>query len=606
MVFNPSFTLEQSMAAIQITDPRMDVGIHPPPENLVADSDKLPSGATITVAFDPVEKLSAADVCWIMDRALACEAAWHQGATLQQTIHTCLYIYATARIHPKAPGPVPALVGKVLRPFVIALLKSIGLAWDELVKDHVADLEDFSAEKAGVSLLEEVPPSEAIVALDEAIAFLEEYQNGEEEALSRLERRSMIKRLHLRRQILAFFYTFALATSSPTSSHQEPPLLPSIGAFTVDALDLLDRLEPGKADDCLGFMSPALADAPSPRALAAFDPNHSRRLATMGCNDGSASMPPPHPISLGTPKETSTFWRRTITDMEEAYWFHSSFGWRTWKTFLTSRAIRSQRWPRCAYVRSLFQSIICTGHVIGLNRTLDDLSDDFLRDLAGVPIDTLKRLADEAFEEEVRERQAADRRDATGARSQQQANRQMDVTGQLAWFLGRLPGHLVEHLNILAQTRARGHRNLCKSYAGLVRLSEEAGTLGDTLARLLAGREGPQLDGNLLRAALQTLILDVVIQIVMAGLELELHRCEEYAVTYWVAAWAASERHTVLSALAVEAQQPSSFIIDNETKNELASSLADQAAVLEMLEKAFRGMFEVRCPSCLYKLVVHG
>lgn len=177
MVCSASFTLMDSMAALQIMDPRMDSGIYPIPPHLIADCDKFPQRDVTIPQFDPDARLSATEICWIMDRLLACEIEWHKGASLSQTIHTCLYVHSLSSISPRASqvkGESPnLLVCRVLRPFLIALLRSVGLVWDEVAKGNLIDGEDFNCDKGGISLLEEVSLDEVEAWLGDAISYIQ-------------------------------------------------------------------------------------------------------------------------------------------------------------------------------------------------------------------------------------------------------------------------------------------------------------------------------------------------------------------------------------------------------------------------------------------------
>lgn len=120
--------------------------------------------------FDPLEPLLPEEVCWIIDRAFACEVndqimymsytwyswpvapqmEWHTGYTLSQTIYSFLHVHALRETDPEL---IPAdqvgevdhtrpleLVTIVLRAYVYGLLKSCDLSWRELNKGNVYDV----------------------------------------------------------------------------------------------------------------------------------------------------------------------------------------------------------------------------------------------------------------------------------------------------------------------------------------------------------------------------------------------------------------------------------------------------------------------------------
>lgn len=119
--------------------------------------------------FDPLEPLLPEEVCWIIDRSVACEVnvqmnvyhtwyslpvatqmEWHVGYTLSQTIYSFLYAHALRETDPELipadrVGEVdhmrpPELVTIVLRAYVHGLLKSCDLSWRELNKGNVYDV----------------------------------------------------------------------------------------------------------------------------------------------------------------------------------------------------------------------------------------------------------------------------------------------------------------------------------------------------------------------------------------------------------------------------------------------------------------------------------
>jgi hypothetical protein len=163
--------------------------------------------------FDPLTPLLPEEVCYILDRVIACEVRpsipgcsvmhssdsikmeWHAGYTLPQTIYSCLYVHHLADIDPEVfpfqepprqeSARPPALVTVVLRAAITALLKCCDLSWRELNRGRLHDVcttlacvhplivdiwqtEDWHSEKFGVSLLESLPVASALSHLDDA------------------------------------------------------------------------------------------------------------------------------------------------------------------------------------------------------------------------------------------------------------------------------------------------------------------------------------------------------------------------------------------------------------------------------------------------------
>ncbi len=84
LLHDESFSLFESMTAIEIGDPKMDLALRRhqdvgTPEELIAAGQA------------PID-LSAPQLLGLMDQLMVMEAAWHCGAMLPQTVYTSLYM----------------------------------------------------------------------------------------------------------------------------------------------------------------------------------------------------------------------------------------------------------------------------------------------------------------------------------------------------------------------------------------------------------------------------------------------------------------------------------------------------------------------------------
>ncbi|KAI5117409.1 hypothetical protein M0805_004631 [Coniferiporia weirii] len=164
------FSLFEAMSAVEIGDPRMDSGAALP-----ADEQRP--------TFDPLTPLLPEEVCWILDRTLACEMHWHAGNSLAQTVFTCLYMHHLSTISPDyitsdcvskftLSGLPLELVSVVVRAGVMAMVKCCDLAYRELIKGNVHDCEDWQGDKSEIPLYEMVLPQRIIAILEEAEVWL--------------------------------------------------------------------------------------------------------------------------------------------------------------------------------------------------------------------------------------------------------------------------------------------------------------------------------------------------------------------------------------------------------------------------------------------------
>lgn len=93
LVHGENFSLFESMSALEIMDPKMDAGMTTSGPNTIEDA--VERGAA------PVS-LGASEIVDIMDHLLACEATWHKGYSLAQTVFSCLYLLNLDRTSPNA------------------------------------------------------------------------------------------------------------------------------------------------------------------------------------------------------------------------------------------------------------------------------------------------------------------------------------------------------------------------------------------------------------------------------------------------------------------------------------------------------------------------
>ncbi|KAL2257983.1 hypothetical protein VTK26DRAFT_8889 [Humicola hyalothermophila] len=135
------FTLFDSVAAIEIMDPKMDSGCLAPGESLDDD-------------YDVSRSLLPEEVLGIIDQLLCLEMAWHLGYPLSQTIFTSVYIDRMLEPAPTniqaadfirdlpAENPRDPLLG-ALRAYCLGLLKSCWYVNERIKMEHYYEEEDF-------------------------------------------------------------------------------------------------------------------------------------------------------------------------------------------------------------------------------------------------------------------------------------------------------------------------------------------------------------------------------------------------------------------------------------------------------------------------------
>nr|CAB3448237.1 unnamed protein product [Digitaria exilis] len=94
LVHGENFSLFAAMSALEIMDPKMDSGIERSQYNSIEEA--IEDGvAPIPLSMD--RTLDVQCSIDVMDHLFSCEATWHKGHTLAQTVFTCIYLMRMER-----------------------------------------------------------------------------------------------------------------------------------------------------------------------------------------------------------------------------------------------------------------------------------------------------------------------------------------------------------------------------------------------------------------------------------------------------------------------------------------------------------------------------
>ena len=80
------------MNAMEVMDPIMDAGMAYPQE-MIPEKERVEPPPTDAGGASHFAELTWHDVCWVMDRLLACELEWLRGTSLVQTVYTLSLIH---------------------------------------------------------------------------------------------------------------------------------------------------------------------------------------------------------------------------------------------------------------------------------------------------------------------------------------------------------------------------------------------------------------------------------------------------------------------------------------------------------------------------------
>ncbi|KAJ3695497.1 hypothetical protein LUZ60_000874 [Juncus effusus] len=99
LVHGENFSLFASMSALEIMDPKMDSGIEGTGYSSIEEA--IENGAApIPLSSDPTINIQR--TIDVMDHLFSCEATWHKGALLAQTVFSCIYLLKVERTSPHA------------------------------------------------------------------------------------------------------------------------------------------------------------------------------------------------------------------------------------------------------------------------------------------------------------------------------------------------------------------------------------------------------------------------------------------------------------------------------------------------------------------------
>ncbi|KAF8259877.1 Mak10 subunit, NatC N-terminal acetyltransferase-domain-containing protein [Lactarius quietus] len=256
VILTEEFTLYDAMSALEAIRTRS----HPRPLLMLIGDPRMDSGLILDdeaerVAFSPLTPLLPEEVCYVLDRTIACEMEWHAGYTLPQTIYTCLYVHHLTDINPdmipqqqqqqQDPARPLELVTIVVRAAIRGFLKCCDLAWRELGKGRLHDTEDWHSEKFDVSLLEGTPSAIILSQLEDAKNWIQlllpESSPWRSALLDRISLRIGILNLIRhhpykdREQILALLSSARECLKNVRSKSPPEPVPPSPASFAFDS-----------------------------------------------------------------------------------------------------------------------------------------------------------------------------------------------------------------------------------------------------------------------------------------------------------------------------------------------------------------------------------
>lgn len=351
-VHPPGYAMHDLMNALEVMDPLMDGGMAYP-------SALIPPRERTSEPRKPFPaSLTDREVCWVLDRLVACELEWLGGATLSQTLYTCTYVHECV-LPNKKPSDHWCYI--ILNAYLIAMLKGCALQWLELTRQRVVDGEDFSGDLGGLALPDGIDAQEAAAQLEYAAT-----------QISAAQAPALQARLRWRQHWL-------LAVAAMTS---EVPDATRIDWYLSVCRRIWAQLCPGAdSHDILPLQDAALAPAPA-HLQAFFDITLSRHFST---------SIPMRPLALRDAPDVWERWRHILheqmllplpllhTDHVAGWWKH-----------LRTQALSFQQHTPIPFVRSLLATYVSDGYACGGGRCdLVSLATSWLEEWTTLSIDDL-------------------------------------------------------------------------------------------------------------------------------------------------------------------------------------------------------------------------
>jgi hypothetical protein len=195
LLHTPAFSLFQSMTAIEIGDPKMDIGLRKGRQDGANTSEPDDPDALIAAGRAPLA-LPPRSLAALMDRLLCMEVAWHAGGLLPTTVFSSLYMLRTMRLK-ESPA---------LHAYCLGVRASCTAACDAVVGGQVCEEEDLCVHAFNIRL--DPPGQEAMTAAAAAL-------RGAEAAVSRGDTgggdcsAALLARLRFRRLVIEIFQRLA-------------------------------------------------------------------------------------------------------------------------------------------------------------------------------------------------------------------------------------------------------------------------------------------------------------------------------------------------------------------------------------------------------------
>lgn len=485
LVKDDHFTLFESVAALEVMDPKMDSGV-------------LAEGESLDQEYDVSRDLLPEEILGIIDQLLCLEMAWHLGYPLSQTLFTSVYIESLMKPRPTNIDEADFIRGSqsrekqpkflfVLRAYCVGLLKACCFV-NELVKEELYyEEEDFVTNTYDRNLLFDIPLASINSLLLKARSDLRLISNEVPKEVSA----ALELRLELRIAFLRAIDLASLRRNNPDS-------------LKMPWTQMSGLIEHVKRQHELG--------KPVPEA---FSTKLQRRLA---------STMPPRPMVQPSFEESYGHFKRLFQDGVDIM---DVLKYTEPQSLLNFVLLFQARKPQpLVYIRTLLQSMICKDMVVLGSYSIRQILD---HDLSIVVLPCAPQI-DRAYDMiEV----------PTDPRHQ--------ISAQMEIFRQRVAEAYLEIFRIFCQNRCRVRRSLCHNIQEWEMLQGDVEEIDQLLQNALDERPlaitGADVNFSLPLSSWAYLYkLRQMEWIVQLGFELEIYQTDELAGMYWYLNYLAKTR----------------------------------------------------------------
>lgn len=476
LIHSEGFTLQDSISALEIMDPKMDNGVIDPSIEDVH-------------AYDCSRGLVPDEIMAIIDQLLASEVTWYNGSSLSQTLYTCVYLQKLLGKSLSETGfsndstktqPAKELLDKVLFPYVVATIKSADICRDEYLVGYLYEEEDVSSADFGLELLPFTQPQTAVELLLEGLQWLEHMPPDHALLISSSQIQQMCKRLKFRLTFLELLRTL---------NHPEQH-----ARLVQDFLLHTEGYE--------------VVDKPVEEFPEIFNTNIQRTLI---------STSPPRPIISMLPKDALSEITRTCKDLVRILPVISDARTSPSSMLEFFEVIRKSRPATLPLVRSRMQSL-------------------FLKDKMAEHAVNKQRFIIAAIEEVTGRR--PELFDEKLAQVESPNDRRFRINRLVSGMLTRLEPPFFDLFKVLCHNPGRQRRNLCKILIDFDILQAEAEVVDQDLAVLVNEKPKRLANGHTslaftISSWIFSIKLDICQSILFMGQETELYKPIEWSMIYW-------------------------------------------------------------------------